>query len=228
MDAEFGEPDWVFGNSLYCFDAEGTILATWSAGGRRGSACVTQRASRAEPLFPFDESRPQQTGKSLPSPPPRRPPRWWSTSTSVQGRSRVLRRSRETPLGEADLARSPGPRRFSYRRGGGGPRSAVSTSRATPSSKVPTTIGHRSWSSSTADRRRAASPVLNFGVQYWTSRGFAVADVDYRGSSGYGRAYRGLLEGAWGVADVEDCAAVSRLAGRAGSGGRPSGRDPGR
>jgi dipeptidyl aminopeptidase/acylaminoacyl peptidase len=56
----------------------------------------------------------------------------------------------------------------------------------------------------------AASSGLNLGLQFWTSRGFAVLDVNYRGSTGYGRAYREALDGAWGVADVEDCAAGAR------------------
>lgn len=77
----------------------------------------------------------------------------------------------------------------------------------------------------------AAQPGFALSVQFWTSRGFAVADVDYRGSTGYGREYRKALDGQWGVADVDDCCAAatwlaeqgladpSRLAIRGGSAG---------
>lgn len=55
----------------------------------------------------------------------------------------------------------------------------------------------------------AANRSLDFRIQYWTSRGYGVLDVDYRGSTGYGRAYRSKLDGGWGVVDVQDCLAAT-------------------
>lgn len=61
----------------------------------------------------------------------------------------------------------------------------------------------------------ACYPVLDPRIQYWTQRGFAVADLNYRGSTGYGREYRQALHLHWGESDVADaCAAVEYLAGR--------------
>jgi dipeptidyl aminopeptidase/acylaminoacyl peptidase len=62
----------------------------------------------------------------------------------------------------------------------------------------------------------ATAPVLNLGVQFWTTRGFAVLDVNYRGSTGYGRRYRDRLAGQWGVYDVDDCVAGARAVAAAG------------
>src|SRR6185369_4572985 len=62
----------------------------------------------------------------------------------------------------------------------------------------------------------ATVAVLMLGIQYWTSRGFAVLDVNYGGSTGYGRKYRERLNGTWGVVDVDDCINGARfLAARA-------------
>jgi dipeptidyl aminopeptidase/acylaminoacyl peptidase len=51
----------------------------------------------------------------------------------------------------------------------------------------------------------ATSSSLSLKIQYWTSRGFAVLDVNYGGSTGYGREYRQRLQGNWGIVDVDDC-----------------------
>ncbi len=62
----------------------------------------------------------------------------------------------------------------------------------------------------------AARPEFSPSVQFWSTRGFAVVDVNYRGSTGFGRDYRDALDGQWGLADVEDCLAVTRHLAREG------------
>ncbi|HSS22388.1 MAG TPA: S9 family peptidase [Pyrinomonadaceae bacterium] len=56
----------------------------------------------------------------------------------------------------------------------------------------------------------AATTALTLGIQFWTSRGIAVLDVNYGGSTGYGRAYRERLNDTWGIVDVDDCANGAR------------------
>ncbi|MBK5223241.1 MAG: S9 family peptidase [Acidimicrobiia bacterium] len=57
----------------------------------------------------------------------------------------------------------------------------------------------------------ACRPQLSLATQYWTSRGFAVVDVNYGGSTGYGRPFRRQLDGQWGIVDVDDCEAAARF-----------------
>jgi dipeptidyl aminopeptidase/acylaminoacyl peptidase len=56
-----------------------------------------------------------------------------------------------------------------------------------------------------------STPKLDLGIQYFTTRGFGVVDVNYGGSTGYGRAYRERLYGEWGVVDVRDCVNAARF-----------------
>ena len=57
----------------------------------------------------------------------------------------------------------------------------------------------------------AAQIALDLGIQFWTSRGFGVVDVNYGGSTGYGTEYRRRLNGAWGIVDVDDCVNAARF-----------------
>jgi dipeptidyl aminopeptidase/acylaminoacyl peptidase len=58
----------------------------------------------------------------------------------------------------------------------------------------------------------ASTSAFNLGIQFWTSRGFALLDVNYGGSTGYGRQYRQRLQGQWGIVDVEDCINAAQYA----------------
>ncbi len=216
MDSEFGEPDWAFGNSSYGFTPDGELVATW--GTRSGQQLGVVAGGRVEPRaaeFTSYSSVQVAAGQAVfaiaasPTLPPAvvRLDLAAGPGSATGLTARVIRRSRDVPVEAAHVSR---PEAVEFPTGDGQTahalfyRPAHATLTGPPGERPPViVIIHGGPTSS-------ASAVLNLSVQYWTNRGFAVADVDYRGSSGYGRAYRQLLAGQWGIADVQDCAAVVR------------------
>lgn len=121
--------------------------------------------------------------------------------------SRALRPDRDVGLGAEDIA-VPEPISFPSADG----RTAhaqlyrpESTTSMAPDGELPPLLVMIHGGPTTAAR-----PMLELSRQFWTTRGIAVVDVDYGGSTGYGRPYRRLLDGAWGIVDVEDCVAAVR------------------
>ncbi len=204
-EAEFGLPQWVFGMRTWDFVDEDVMLCTVGRQGARRLARLTLSDGALHELgLPYGEvdglrvaqGRAVFVGASPTSPPA------ICLLDLASGRVSELRRSSELALAPGDVSHaeaidfpSEGGRRahaFLYR-------PANARVQAPPGERPPLLV--KSHGGPTA----AASPSLKPAVQYWTSRGFAVVDVDYAGSTGYGRAYRDALRGAWGVADVDDC-----------------------
>jgi dipeptidyl aminopeptidase/acylaminoacyl peptidase len=219
--AEFGRPQWVLGLSTYDFADEDALLCAIAEDGRQRLVRLDRPTGRLDevplPFTSIEGVRVRDGWACFLGAGPR------STAAVcalrlADGLLRVLRTSgldldpAWISEAEAITFRSAGGRRahaFLYR-----PRHPGRT--PAPGERPPLLVRAH------GGPHAAASSALDGVVQFWTSRGFALVDVDYAGSSGYGRAYRRLLDGAWGVADVEDCLAAARHLVREG------GMDPGR
>ncbi len=211
IDAEFGVPQWVFGLSTYDFLPDGHIVCAYCRAGiwqlarldpdqhtlndfplpytwisqvhTAGDSVVFQAASPTEPaaLFRFHP---------------------------LQGTVETLRRTLEASV---DL------RYFSIPQPIGFPTTDGETAfgyfyppanpdfTAPPGEKPPLLVIMHGGPTS------ATPATLRYPIQFWTSRGFAVLDVNYRGSTGFGRPYRERLNGQWGVVDVADCVHGARF-----------------
>ncbi|HZP13963.1 MAG TPA: S9 family peptidase [Nevskiaceae bacterium] len=209
MDAEFGEAQWVFGESTYAFIDDSRIACSYSHDGRWHLAVLD--ASRGElntldvAYAPHLSVRADRDAIVFLGTAPTSPDaivRVYPDGASLELVSRPSGRLLDAAdVSIAESIRFPSRGRsvhaFYY-----APKNHAH--RAPEGEKPPLiVISHGGPTSAAVDS-------LNPKVQFWTTRGFAVVDVNYGGSTGFGRAYRDALNGQWGIVDVDDCIAAAQ------------------
>lgn len=227
---DFAEPDWVFGRSSYGWRGDGSIVVTWITGGvfkigvlslgrdgARGAGATYDLVPVETPFTSIEyvstsgDDLVVLAGSS-------------TMASSVvridisSGHIEVLRSAIAPGAATAvEAAYLSSPESIEFPTEGG--RTAyglmyppVNPDFEAPAGELPPLIVVAHGGPTTM-----AEPVLNFDFQFFTSRGFAVVDVNYGGSSGYGREYRQRLNGQWGVVDLDDCTNAARYLAKAGA-----------
>lgn len=211
LEAEFGSPSWIFGRSDYAFIDETTIIAAYTENGiRKLSAINVQNGTISRVETPFSSfSFIQSNGKEL---------AFIAASPTLF--PRIVRLDpKEAQIKEVRLASTLSldenylswPEPINFPTAGGNIAYAIyyrpkNRDFTAPADEKPPLLVHvHGGPTSSSDTSLDLA-----STQYWTSRGFAVVDVNYGGSTGYGREYRERLKGNWGIVDVEDCANAVR------------------
>ncbi len=204
-EAEFGAPQWVFGMSKYAFQSPRRLVCAYTRHGVWGMARLDTATGRAEELdlsyTSIESVRTVAERVLFVGGSPVEPDSIVSLDLTTK-RATVLRSSLFASL-DARLFSLPRPVEFPTEQG----RTAHGLFYPPQSAEFEGPSGERPplIVSIHGGPTAAATSTLRLGVQFWTSRGFAVLDVNYGGSTGYGREYRKRLEGLWGVVDVDDC-----------------------
>jgi dipeptidyl aminopeptidase/acylaminoacyl peptidase len=211
-EAEFGLPQWVFGMSTYGFVDEEKMLCIYRSNGIERLARLELGEGRlidlSTPLTSFDGldvagRRACFIGAGAATAPA-------ICSLDIEdGRVEEVCRSFEIDLDPGLLSE---PEAIEFPSEGGRSAYAFLYRPGNPRQQAPADERPPLIVKSHGGPTAASSSALKLGIQYWTSRGFAVLDVNYGGSTGYGRAYRELLRGAWGVVDVDDCTHAAQFA----------------
>jgi dipeptidyl aminopeptidase/acylaminoacyl peptidase len=204
MQAEFGAPQWVFGTTTYGFGADGQIIARYSSGGTWRLMRIDSRTGDHQMFdLPYSHisdvhiaGRRAYLTAGAPS----------DVETLVELDLTTLERTvlrRSSPL-QPDPGFTSAPKAIEFPTDDGRTSHAfyyppVNRDFRGPQGDAPPLVVmiHGGPTS--------ASPAMfRLTTQYWTTRGFAVCDVNYGGSTGYGREYRNRLRDSWGVVDVAD------------------------
>ena len=209
-EAEFAAPQWAFRMSTYAFESEHRIICTYCDRGNWQLASVDAAARKLEPIdVPYTEIHSVRTASGRAVFCGGSPTVSMSTvCVDLETReASLLRRSSSVEVDEGYLSI---PQQVEFPTENGLTAHAFfypPTNRdyEAPANERPPliVISHGGPTSAT-------TTTLKLNIQYWTSRGFGVLDVNYGGSTGYGRAYRERLNGQWGVVDVDDCANGAR------------------
>jgi dipeptidyl aminopeptidase/acylaminoacyl peptidase len=204
MEAEFGLPQWVFGMATYAFLEPRTILATYTRDGSWHLVTIDTESGQLTPIEnpfteidePFAASGSAVMIAGSPT---------LATAAvrydSSSGTFETLKRSLEVEIDPGYLS-VPEPVEFPTENGltaHGFLYLPQNKDYVAPESELPPLLvqSHGGPTSGT-------STALSLPNQFWTSRGFAILDVNYGGSTGYGRPYRQRLNDAWGIVDVDD------------------------
>ncbi len=219
MDAELGDPQWVFGQSRSAFLSGGRIVLAYIRDGlghlavRLPDGTVTDldvpytsfssvqaEGDRAVFVAASATSEPAVVSITI-------------DDAGTAGAPEVLRPPRDLGIGDGWFS---APEPISFPTSGGRTAHALFYPPTNPEVAPPPGEAPPLLVMIHGGPTSAARPMLQLGTQYWTSRGFAVVDVNYGGSTGYGRAYRNQLRGQWGVVDLDDCEAAARWLGEQG------------
>ena len=205
MEAEFGVPQWIFGLSTYAFESADKIVCTFAERGVWRLGLIDARTRTLERIdVPYTDIGYlcAAQGRAMFRAGSPGEPFAIVEMDLANRKTKVLQRANKIQIDPGYIS-EPQPIEFPTEHGltahGFFYRPKNSDFYGPANEKPPLLVKSHGGPTS------AAVASLQLGIQYWTSRGIAVLDVNYGGSTGYGRDYRERLNTAWGIVDVDDC-----------------------
>jgi len=210
MQAEFAEPEWVFAESRYAFSSAKNIFLSYIKNGVSYLASLDTGSKNLKPVespYTWSNYIRAASGRIVAA---AGSPRNFNAIIRLDpetGKEEILCRSNQVKLDPGYISV---PREIEFPTENGLAAHAFyyppcNRDFTVPADELPPLLVFTHGGPTSA-----STNVLNLTIQYFTSRGFAVVNVNYGGSSGFGRAYRQRLNGQWGVVDVNDCLNCAR------------------